>query len=362
MPASDVLSGIYDILDPQQDSRDSPQADCPPLKDVLGTLRREHHEGYVYRGQTKEWAGPLLPSIYRGMVSRDVFHERRLEMRLREVGSVFHELLATSPAVHNPKKQAQMQVVRYLNQTFGYPLSQLLAQQCGLTSEGLDVTSDPDVGAFFATFDFASGQFVNAPGVGVIYRFAVPLAQHGVGNFKEYDYYTTPTYLNPDILKLFTPCDSTSEALDSLFAYAMQYARNQYDSMDPERPLELLRLPIGALEKARVVQQRSGLLIPDMILSTFYRGLAKSAPPGKAEKPGQNAIEDLAYRENAKKYFFRHSTDSKRYINAHVQRIFPAQDPFKDLLVMFLDRVIGQWIYITEVDTLINPERVDLLE
>ena len=61
MPAADVLSGRYDLLEPPNEINKALASDLPHLMDVLATLKREHFDGYAYRGQTKEWPGALLP-------------------------------------------------------------------------------------------------------------------------------------------------------------------------------------------------------------------------------------------------------------------------------------------------------------
>jgi hypothetical protein len=338
MSVTEVSSGHYDIKQPELEVSATSYTQLPDLKGILAKLKREHVDGYVYRGQTKEWPGPLLPSIYRDLIDRHPLPEWHPTMRLREIGSVFHEILSTPLTDYSPKKRAQIIIVKHLRDLFGYPLSQLLAQQCGLTSEGLDVTSDLDVAAFFATFDFASSRFVDSAGIGVIYRFRATQQTYGVTEFKKYDLYNCPTYLNPDVLKLFTPCDSLEESFNSFCDYWVKYMMNS--SSNPDRPLEILKIPFHDLERSRVVQQHAGLLIPDMILSKFYASLDRAAPAGKAEKIGMNAIEDLAARDGTEKFLFRHSQDSKRYINAHVQRMFPKEDAFKTMLITFLDRRI----------------------
>jgi len=362
MSAAVVLSGQYDIKDVASTEGQSSDSELEDLKSLLFRLKEEHADGFVYRGQTREWPGPLLPSIYRGIVKPERYTGWHHDSRLRNVGNVFHELSSTPMIEYSDKKQAQIHTVKYLRQMLGYPMSQLLAQQCGLTSEGLDVTYDPEIAAFFAVYDFSSNNFVDSKGTGVIYRFKIEANSHNITNFKEYDFYTCPSYLSPDVLRLFDLCKNPKDSLNSFFDYVKQYMINGYDSMTPERPLELLKMPIHALECSRVVQQCAGLLIPDMILTDFYAKLGKAAPAKKAVKKGENAIEDLAMRNGTDKFVFRHTHDSKRYIKAYSQRVFPKKDVFKDMLMVFLERTVGKIQFITELGSFGNPSRYDLLE
>lgn len=362
--AEDVLSGQYDIQEPDDTSSQRSQLDIPTLMDVLAMLKSEHNDGYVYRGQTKEWPSPLLPSIYRGMVGDKIYHGWSPNARLREVGNVFHELYETPLTQYNKKKQAQIDTAQYLHQMFGYPLSLLLSQQCGITSEGLDVTADPDIAAFFASFDFTANRFIDSIGTGVIYRFRVELQTQSLEEFKTYDFYNCPLYLSPNLLKFFNMCLTPEESLKNFSEYLRTYVRKGYGTLAPERPLELLKFPFAALGRSRFVQQRAGLLVPDMILSRFYRHSRKKkpAPRGKASKESQNAIEDIATRNGVDKFIFRHSQNSKKYIKEYAQRLFPPNDVFKDMLRAFLVSAIGEIIFITEETIVFNPHTDILLK
>src|SRR6266404_6390308 len=83
MPASEVLSGRHDIKNPESEVPAASETQLPTLSDVLAKLKVEHINGYVYRGQPKEWPGPLLSSVYRGMVNSRPLHSWDPNIRLR---------------------------------------------------------------------------------------------------------------------------------------------------------------------------------------------------------------------------------------------------------------------------------------
>jgi hypothetical protein len=282
-------------------------------------------------------------------------------MRLRDVGSTFYELLPNDRINFSPSLQKCVQLNHYLNQLFGYPLGQILAQQCGITSEGLDVTSDPTVAAFFAIFDFRSGQFVEK-GSGVIYRFNVKSEISKNLNLNVSTFYNCPSYLDAEtVLSNIKQCDSWETAAKSFLEYntAYQYALDKGESA--ERPLEVLTLPTQDVALSRVVQQRAGLLFPDMILSQVYRILGKQPPSGKAEKIGENAVEDLSSREGATEFLFKHSLRSKFIVPHSPQIVFPEHDPLLTMLKYFLGRAGVKYVLPTELGVLSDPGGFDMV-
>ncbi len=350
----DILTGCFDVIKPESNADSKSTDNIYELGDVLSLLEREHNDSYVYRGQTKEYSGPLVPSLYRELVDSNQYDGWSGASRLRGVGSVFHEL-AVTPNVINPKKLAEISIVRYLRYLFGYPLSQLLAQQTGLTSEGLDVTSNLNIAAFFAAYDFQSNRFVNDGSVGIIYRFRVEPSSHSIDDFKGYDFYNCPSFLQPNVSKLFGLCKSLEESYESFWEYCLCYQMNVATEGIRNRPLELIQLPFDALEQSRLVQQAAGLLVPDMILSKDYAAFDRSPPIGKAKKDGLNAIEDLSQREGTDRFYFRHSDNSKRYIRSGPLQVFPKTDALTEMLSRFLSESMLQLNFLTEAGIVGNP-------
>ncbi len=353
MPASEVLSGKWDIS-PGEASADG--SDRPSLRELLGVLREEHKPGYVYRGQTRPWPGPLVPSIFRGLVQPEPIRERvDPQARLREFGRTFHRVGPADESQGSDRSE-RMKLLDYLRHVFGFPLSQLLAQQCGIQSEGLDVTTSPDVAAFFAAFEFGSNRFVSGGGeVGVVYRFEVPLRECSLGALARENFYSCPTYLDAQqALGSIGTCASWEEALRTFDEYQGEYAQRLFQSDAPARPLEVLRLPAGGRRAARVVQQQAGLLLPDFLLSKFYAAIDPPPPPGKAELPGLSAVEDLSARPGVEAFTFAHSEDDHRCLDVSPAQLLPKNDPFMILLYTFLLRCT-QFMFSTPHGIISNP-------
>ena len=146
IPGSDVLSGKYDLAPEPVRGRPDKLRDfwrlirfhaftrgrtpeTPLIEDLLAQLKQEHETKYVYRGQTRIWPGPLIPSAYRGIVSPKPYLGWNPSMRLRNVGCVFHEEIPM--ATEDSKKAKDLEVLHYLRLVFGYPFAQILGQHYG---------------------------------------------------------------------------------------------------------------------------------------------------------------------------------------------------------------------------------------
>jgi len=349
-PASDILSGKYDLQRIDQARVPALRSSLPSLPEVLDKLEQEHDPSYVYRGQIREWRAPLIPSANRGMVSPEPATAWLPGMRLRGRGNMFHEQLPPSPSNLTKEKADRIDRLCYLVELFGYPLAQLLAQQCGIGSEGLDVTSSPSVAAFFAIYDFARNIFVDSSDEpGVIYRFRVQHKEATIENLKTINFYSCPMYLGFSQLQALASCDSWHTAVDSFFQYHVAFGEAKLKEPPLVRPLELLRLPHRELARSRIACQEAGLVFPDMILTKFYSTLGQPPPAGKAEKEGMPAIEDLSAGDRTEKLVFRHSSEDKRFIPLSPLQLFPQQDPFLTMLATFLSPAsIGKWVFLTE--------------
>lgn len=184
---------------------------------LIEYLRREERSSrYIYRGQVRDWTGPLIPSLYRRSIALGrIFTDKssEYEMSLRKCGRRFIEMKPDSyiekivrdykditseeyealtsltanvtfsillenegweAALSKVIQPARIQYVRQrlviwrtiieelqrgrirqygFVQPFGYMLGTTLAQQYGFSTEFLDFTSDLTIAAFFATHD-----------------------------------------------------------------------------------------------------------------------------------------------------------------------------------------------------------------
>jgi FRG domain len=352
MPACEVEAGHLDVKEavaPIDRVAGSPPHD---FEELLGFLQGQHRPGYLYRGQTRRWPGPLLPSLYRGTTDPEPRLDLPGHYRLRDLGKVFHAVDPGAARTQHPDLVKRSQFNTYLFQMFGYPFGSILAQQCGVTSEALDVSHHLHVAAFFAIFDPAEGGFPSE-GTGVVYRIAVPDELPGNRN------YTTANFFDcvPVISALRTffqlrRCSSWDQAAQSFSDYFNHMAHRDQEA---PRPLHLLGLPESDLLTCRVVQQQAALLLPDMVLPQEWKLTAKQPPPGKAEWNGHLLVEDLASREGVECFEFRHAPRDKYLLPRSPQAIFPAGDGVAKLLRLFL-AVNPQGLFMTELGIQGTPD------
>src|SRR5262249_45824237 len=156
-------------------------------------------------------------------------------------------------------------------------------QQCGVTSEALDVSHHLHVAAFFAIFDPLAGDFPS-DGTGVIYRIAVPNELQGNRDYSTANFFDCIPIISA--LRTFAQLPrypSWDQAAQSFQAYSYDLVNRHPDT---PRPLHLLGVPEGDLLTCRVVQQQAALLLPDMVLSQEWKKTVKEPPLGKAEWSG----------------------------------------------------------------------------
>ena len=145
----------------------------PPLQPVaenihvlLDRLSAEdpRRDRYLYRGQTRHFPA-LLPSIYRRAMISGTENDPIVAIDAAR----FHAQLTERELI-------RIRLLGMLMKIYGPAIGNIIAQQYGLNSEALDVTSDIMVAAFFATRTYPRYEhFAADDGVadGVIYRFPV---------------------------------------------------------------------------------------------------------------------------------------------------------------------------------------------
>ena len=242
---------------------------------------------------------------------------------------------------------AQVEFIDYLHHLFGYPFGAILAQQCGLTSEGLDVSHDPEVAAFFSIFDFVSGSFMEG-GEGVIYRIAVPEKQQGNGDFRTASFYDCRSVISAAVtFRRLRRCPDWDAALATFLDYERHWMPRTGGNATPY-PLERLGLPENDLARCRVIQQLAALVLPDIVLSRDYGQLTRQPPFGKAEWDGALMVEDIATRDGVDVFEFRHHPRNKYVVPRSPQILLPHDDAVTRLLEYYL-AINPQHFTMTEV-------------
>jgi len=145
----------------------SKQRSAKDIEELLFYLEGEHAHGFVYRGQTRDY-GNLVPSMWRMTV---VCEKRR----------GIYEVDRTRHPAHSEERYRIQRLERLrLLRNFGHVFGSALSQQYGISSQCVDVTSDPKIAAFFATTKYPEYRHYSSGGTGVIYRF--PRTEMGVTN------------------------------------------------------------------------------------------------------------------------------------------------------------------------------------
>ena len=328
----------------------------PSLKALVKHLLLEDDPNFVYRGQIRDYTGPLLPSLYRGLVMPKQIKLIEMQTRLRGKGSVFHEL----PFVEDKgsEKSRRISVGEYLRHLFGFPISQLLLQQYGIYSEGVDVTKDVNVAAVFAS------TYKRYDEPGIIFRFKVNCASILPKDIFHVNFYNCPWFIDAmDTLRVFPNCDSWQESLDSFKRYCGEYSLRCNAGFSRKRPLDILKFPWEMAANCRVARQHAGLIFPDMVLSARYNELNCSPPEGKTANRPHNLVEDLRYCAGIECFQFTHHTDEQDMLPYGIADLFPDEDLFYDLLTAFLDdeKSIGQLAFDTEQYVVRNRHGTDFL-
>lgn len=231
-------------------------------------MQEDGNNQYLYRGQTRVYSSPLRPSAYRpcrysrfGMMGEQA-------CQLRNWGREFYLEDLNFDQLKAGKKEAQAVkriMSMYVNNALGYPLTQAFFQQAGYSSEGLDVSYDVKIALFFALYEYKAGSYFRKTSKepSVLYRWKCPNEKMTI-----YDnYYSKAHFISTiDILNGFQVCDTVEESIDSLERYLEEIRWGKSDFKIPQkRPFELIKLPKGSLKNSRIVVQKAGLLIPDVI-------------------------------------------------------------------------------------------------
>jgi hypothetical protein len=140
-------------------SLDHPAQD---IHELLEFLRADEPEKYLFRGQTRHYP-TLVPSMFRSLIVPGTENLPVLGVDGEEYAERLEE-----------RDKIRLRLLGGLIGRFGKSVGNIIAQQYGISSEAIDVTSDPDVAAFFATRRYPEYQHFNGYGdgsVGVIYRF-----------------------------------------------------------------------------------------------------------------------------------------------------------------------------------------------
>jgi hypothetical protein len=147
------------------------------IEELARALFREHRPGHIYRGQTKYY-DPTVPSAFRPFI-KEV--ELNGWVKLRGIAD-----LENAPNVDHEAERYEIKDL--LARTFNRGLTNLLAQQYGLSSDMFDVTDSINVAGIFATRSWPTYQPYAPKQVGemgVIYRMHCKATAPTLRQFEE---------------------------------------------------------------------------------------------------------------------------------------------------------------------------------
>jgi hypothetical protein len=235
---------------------------------------------------------------------------------------------------------------------FGYLLGTTLAQQYGLSSEGLDATKSLQVAGFFASYEYESGfAQPRKDGIGVIYRFPLHGSDIGVRKLNQYDYYSLPSIIDTeDVLYRFER--PGLDLKDALKCFEL------YDGavyMDGLQDTDLFFLPEGALRQSRITAQQALIILPDEIRKDLPH---RSPGAGGITFPAFRYIEDWSSRNEVEKFYFQHTGNAPECAKLRREDLWPRNDPFIPIIVAILTAVYPLSTFIPDI----MPQRLDLID
>lgn len=317
---------------------------------LLDFLQADQPERYVFRGQTRSYAGPILPSgtrdrftpfdslsehsrwcgitTFRSVLKKEILARQQAtltpDLAVHEVedGKTTWDL----PEAHYQKgfgdffNQPHRQRMRELGSTlregavpgiyllFGHSIGSLLCQQYGFTSTALDATTDPSVALFFATHQAPFYMPVaDSSDLGIVYRWpkeSAMIAQDLLLPLEGPNFQSMVTSFG----NFIKDSPDLNVAKDTLlqFTSGMTYSERRQMMIGikgEDRSLDALRFPPGTFDRSRMGRQRAALLWPDV-------EQVKPLTDGLDSDDSAVLIGDLLKTHQGEFFYFRHTADS----------------------------------------------------
>ena len=316
------------------------------LTDYLQSI---HSDDIVYRGQEKDY-NTLLPSFYRKKISRFKFDQARNQIIFQaDRYNYFLEYDVSKDTQQNIAKRVTM---NRLMGEFGKSFGNVIAQQYGINSECLDVTSDLNVAAFFATHSWPHyDSVIDSSDLGVIYR--IPCMRGSVD--RGIQHAGTELTLSAVFLS------SDSRPIPLLFScFKYQCTKDEFDNLEQTHNLVLQQtiskpllcntfnledivctcfaerypqLDIASLySNTRISRQKAGFFIPSFVFKSYVPSKlkvvdirnTKAYSPSFAIHDAKVAIEDILAYPGIERYYFHHDVNiSSQYSREY---LWPARE------------------------------------
>ncbi|HSE20763.1 MAG TPA: hypothetical protein VLB68_03870 [Pyrinomonadaceae bacterium] len=321
-------------------------------KDLIKKLTSEHTEGHYYRGQTREFAGPLWPSSYRAMVRSEDCLTIEDDSRLRKSGNQFHfRMDALDWRLFESEEEYKKFVTEenfklfirsHTRNALGYPLSEAFFQQMGFRSEGLDVTDNVNIAFFFALYEYRQNSYQPRQTTEepcIIYRWYFEPAEWTFDTVNQYDFNTCPPLIPVSkLMGLFDLCDTVEEYEESIDGYRKAINWNTFyfdlDEIRGKRPFHLINFPRSLVPNSRVIRQHAALLNPDGVRSEeFLRRHSVKSPQVLQELQMGMFVEDLAKHPTCERFYFNaEDAGEEKVTDLAPDEVFPKDDLLPQLL------------------------------
>lgn len=317
-------------------------------------LKSIESDDAVYRGQIADY-NSLLPSFYRKKISPIRFNEATNEILSQyDKNNYFLNYDATKDSIQNKAKRITM---NNLMKNMGKSLGNILSQQYGISSECLDVTSDIDVAAFFATHTWPYYDKVHsANNLGVIYK--IPSSPYSPVQHAGIELNLSSVYLSNDndkIPLLFSSfkyqhtekefqefCDTYKFTLRTTLSKPLicnsEHTKNIFKSYFSEK------YPDIDIESkystTRINRQKAGFVIPSFVFNSYVPSKLevdethniKVYSPSFVIHKEKLVIEDILAFPHIEKYYFYHDSNIKSSLSREYLWPSKKEDYFYRLL------------------------------
>ena len=344
-------------------------APAASIDELLHELTKQHTPGHIYRGQTTFYE-TAVPSAFRAFVKE-----------ARPDGWVTLQSVVDRP--HAPSvtyESERYEIKNRLARSFNRGITNLLAQQYGLSSDMFDVTGSIDVAGFFATRTWPSYQpYVPAQPdeTGVIYRMHCEAAQPTLREFEELTEHFY--FLREDGRKIFFENVKTlslqGQALVAQFGLASVLQHEFPRGMQPAplqkmpfycQPSMMRRLIVERLnelgfgrlvgdgtpfesveiayDSSRTARQAGGVVSPPLRYQAAIPASLNAGPrngtqdglkaePDVAVNGGLTAVFNLNHDSNFERFYFLHRPDRAVTVK-HLDDLWPPReaDPIFDMM------------------------------
>jgi hypothetical protein len=324
------------------------------FKELYEKLRNEHNSTCIYRGQNKEFTGPLFPSIYRARQRSEKAYVFPKGFSSRKRGTQFYYSFGilhgngckTEEEFNNfcKYRETKRLLMSFVRDALGYCLSESLFQQAGWQSEGPDVTDNIDIASFFSLYHFNGKEYYpedkNPDNIFLIYRWKIPKTNWTLEDLNAYSFYNRPPLVpTKSILTNFALCNSIEECRESIEEYRAainwRFIGFDLDIIEGKRPFNIIKLPFMWLKKSRPINQDALLLLPDTIslehFLSYYELNSLNEDEIEQMKHGL-FVEDLASAFDCEKFYFRASPDDFQKYKQMVEVFYTTEDLSQELI------------------------------